>query len=139
MGVLPSLRPQPLPFTMAGGEAAGAPAPIVQVVTDLDDGTRPAGVGVAGLEWAETVNGRQCNVFRPSPGVERPAVQPLDATSVPFDASGPGPSIPSPGEGRWVAAVRPTDRPPISWRAGGVWGRRLGSTPMPTHHTPTAP
>src|SRR5256714_1923327 len=107
MGVLPSLRPQPLPFTMAGGEAAGAPAPIVQVVTDLDDGTRPAGVGVAGLEWAETVNGRQCNVFRPSPGVERPAVQPLDATSVPFDASGPGPSIPSPGEGRWVAAIRP--------------------------------
>src|SRR5256885_3531140 len=97
---------------MAGGEAAGTPAPIVQVVTDLDDGTRPAGVGVAGVDWAERLNCRQCNVFRASAGVERPTVQPLAghicATSVPFDASGPGPGIPSPGEGRWVAAIRPT-------------------------------
>jgi len=54
-------------------EWAGTPAPIVQVVADLDDGTRPAGVGVgagvlnrdpqaAHLWTGETCNRRQLNL-----------------------------------------------------------------------------
>ena len=37
---------------MRAGTAADTPAPIVQVVADLDDGTRPA--GVVGWAWCAT-------------------------------------------------------------------------------------
>src|SRR5262245_56471276 len=70
----------------SGGRAAVTPAPIVQVVADLDDGTRPAAIGMTVLAHlratcaVDTFNCRRFNQSEGSGGVHPSTVAPNTGT-----------------------------------------------------------